>query len=293
MAIHRACAWLVVALCGAAPAHASCPITLDGDADAVAWVRGELAAFAVSDDGNCLALRVVCRARDGALELELHDELGRSVVRQFASPEGAASFLVSWSRRPLVPVPVVAAAVAATPARVEHAAVSPARRRRWPEVGLAYVGVPGEISPHWGALTVALSNRDTGWRYGAAVRGLVGGRYAIDTGLSHHRAVVAGEAEAMVGFGHALDTKLVFRGELAAGASVIAAVARPLGLEYRGSGVRGSARALLLAKPTAALAFEIGAGVETLYLLDEWDIGAENGSMLFAPYGHVGIRWTP
>lgn len=94
----------------AGQARASCALTLDGDADTVSRIRTSLAAF--SDNTACVALRVHCALASGAIVLDLQDELGRSAHRTFASPDGAAAFLISWSRRPVLDAraPLVATA---------------------------------------------------------------------------------------------------------------------------------------------------------------------------------------
>lgn len=294
-------AWLLAGLC-CAPSHAqaSCPITLDGDPEVVEWVRTELAAFAVADDSGCLALRVLCRYRDGGLELELHDELGRSEQRRFASPEGAASFVVSWWRRPLASrLTVVAAASPPAPApsvtrvvEIERAPPEQAHRR-WPEIRLSYVAVRESSAPRWGAFTVALGNREIGFRYGAAVRALVGGPLVTDMDERDYFAVVAGEAEGVVGVGYGRLESLAFRAELAAGGSVIAGASDRVGLEYRGFGVRGGARAVLMWNAGASFGLDAGVAIDALYLLDERELKASDGSMLWVPHLDLGIRWTP
>jgi len=92
---------LAVVLCGAASvARASCALQLDGDPEVVGAVRDAVDAF--REDGvACVDVRALCSRDDAAIVVDLRDQLGRSVQRRFTTPDGAAAFLISWSRRPL------------------------------------------------------------------------------------------------------------------------------------------------------------------------------------------------
>lgn len=92
---------LAVVLCGATSvARAACEVRLDGDPEVIAPVRQAIDGF--GDDGaTCVDLRALCSRDDAAIVVDLQDQLGRSVQRRFTTPEGAAAFLVSWSRRSL------------------------------------------------------------------------------------------------------------------------------------------------------------------------------------------------
>jgi hypothetical protein len=88
-------------LCGSpSVARASCAIDLEGDPDVIARVHDPLVAFG-DDSVTCVDVEVLCSRDADEIVLDLRDALGRSVQRRFRTPEGAAAFLVSWSRRPL------------------------------------------------------------------------------------------------------------------------------------------------------------------------------------------------
>ena len=92
---------IAVALCGApSVAHASCAIDLEGDPDVIARIHDPLLAFG-DDAVACVDVRVLCSRDVDDIVVDLRDQLGRSVQRRFVTPEGAAAFLISWSRRPL------------------------------------------------------------------------------------------------------------------------------------------------------------------------------------------------
>jgi hypothetical protein len=92
---------IAVVLCGAASAAgAACALQLDGDPEVVSPVREAVDAF--RDDGaTCVDVHALCSRDDAAIVVDLRDQLGRSVQRRFTTPEGAAAFLISWSRRAL------------------------------------------------------------------------------------------------------------------------------------------------------------------------------------------------
>jgi hypothetical protein len=111
---------------GAAPDQ--CPISIDGDAVA-ARVRDELLGFAGPGGEHCMPLTVACTQEQEQVVVDFTDEFGRHVERRFDSPAGAAAFLISWSRRPVL-------AEFAAPQR-------PATAARWqPAAGFALVNPP-------------------------------------------------------------------------------------------------------------------------------------------------------
>ena len=92
---------IAVVLCSApSAARASCAIDLEGDPDVIARIHDPLLAFG-DDSVTCVDVRVLCSRDVDDIVLDLRDQLGRSVQRRFLTPDGAAAFLISWSRRPL------------------------------------------------------------------------------------------------------------------------------------------------------------------------------------------------
>jgi hypothetical protein len=200
---------IAVVLCSApSAARASCAIDLEGDPDVIARIHDPLLAFG-DDSMACVDVRVLCSRDVDDIVLDLRDQLGRSVQRRFLTPEGAAAFLISWSRRPLphagtglepsappttvappvsnadapprpAPPPPRVAAAAPPPSMQAEApapddASLPSRRGLAPEVRAAYIAAPfGSPSLDGQAAVVEASAllRHGAWRYGANVRGI-------------------------------------------------------------------------------------------------------------------------
>jgi len=156
----------LVALAWVGSARASCPVTLDGDPDVAAQITAELAQF--SDDSSpCVALRVACTVNDGGVTIDLRDELGGAAVRTFESAGGAAAFVISWSRRPMLARASALASVATAP-------IAPASER-WPsqpwhgELALSAVYASGGRST-WGLASLSLIRKLAWFRAGLALR---------------------------------------------------------------------------------------------------------------------------
>jgi hypothetical protein len=272
-------------LCVADPARASCAIQLDGDIEAVAWISAELGAFAGGDTA-CLQLWVRCHRRADHLEIELQDELGRTTRRIFASPEGAAAFLISWSRRPL---PELIGALAAPP-RVARGA-----GRAWhPEIELAYVRSVDSKYPNWGAVAASLVKRRSIWRYGGSLHVIAGPPRGVFN-QSAYFGYMATEAVGMLGAVRQVRDRWALRGELAVGGSVISLVTRAGAPHYRAMGIRGAVRAELAWQLRPELALALALGNDILRQIDYRREASPLGDHDYIHDLHVdlGVRWTP
>lgn len=183
---------LAAVLCGAASAaRAACAVQLDGDPEVIAPVRRAIEGFG-DDDATCVDVRALC-SRDAAdIVIDLRDELGRSVQRRFTTPEGAAAFLISWSRRPLpqtgtglepVAPPMAAPPGAARPDLLPRGAAAGDPPRSTAPPGLTPPGAsparpPSPDAPPAGARTAAA----------AGVPGLTIGASVPPTGETAERA---------------------------------------------------------------------------------------------------------
>jgi hypothetical protein len=271
-------------------AQASCPIALDGDGAAVDDVRAALRPFGEGEP-PCVALWVRCRRTGTQLEIDLHDELGRSSLHLFASAGGAAAFLISWSRRPL-PVhgpdappgldePRLRPSPAATPA-----AIAPSDRDWHAETSVACAFSTGLHTP-WGTATT-LVMKDAGmWRYGGGGLVIVG---------SSGRSVSVG-IEAAVGVQANLRPRLTLVGEVFVGDAILA---RSVGFaaesDYGAAGLRAGIRAGLAWQFTGAF----GVGLEWGYDLVQSDLDPSATTGVASLWGrpipsHVALalRWLP
>jgi hypothetical protein len=275
---------VMATLCAmAAHAQAGCPIALDGDAAVVDHVRAELGRFG---DGEppCVALWVQCRQNGIELEIDLHDELGRSSLHLFTSAGGAAAFLVSWSRRPLLEHGPDAPPGLVEPASPPGPAAVPASPDRlWhPEFGVAYVAASGAHTP-WGTATATVMKDAGMWRYGG------GGRL-----LGWWGATITIGVEAVLGVQTAMLPRVTAAVELSAGDGVII---RPVfGSEpaYGNGGLRAGIRARLTWQFIDAFGLELQWGYDAV----QSPAGTEPAVTMFrglAIPAHValGLRWLP
>jgi hypothetical protein len=272
-------------LCVPDPARASCAIQLDGDIEAVAWISAELSTFAGGDTA-CLQLWVRCHRRADHLELELQDELGRTTRRIFASPEGAAAFLVSWSRRPL-PELIGAPALAPRPGRAAGSA--------WhPEIELAYVRSVDSKYPNWGAVAASLLKRRSIWRYGGSLHVIAGPPRSV-LNKSDYFGYVATEAAGVLAAVRQVLDRWTLRGELAVGGSVISLVTRAGAPRYQAMGLRGAVRAELGWQLRSELALVLALGNDIMRQIDYRREASPLGDRAYIHELHVdlGVRWTP
>lgn len=151
----------------------ACPIELAGDPAATNAIAGELAAFG-NDAGPCLALEVQCRIVDGAIAIDLRDELDGRATRTFESPAGAAAFLISWSRRPLAvgERAVAPQAPPPTPPTATPPTATPPRDTTWRNE-LALAGILTTTN-RIGAVQGLRTRTANGREFGVGVRALVG-----------------------------------------------------------------------------------------------------------------------
>lgn len=171
-----------VAGAGALIAHASsaaadCPVQLDGDPAVTAPIRSEVLGYGDAS-APCVAVRVECRGDGTEVEIELRDELGRTSQRWFASPGGAAAFIVSWSRRPISGMapgaaPAAGRGVTTSVAPGASRPTAPAVDRPWhPEIDMTYMN-SAERAAGWAVPSIALIRQTGLWRYGGGARALV------------------------------------------------------------------------------------------------------------------------
>jgi len=283
----RTLGMIIATLCAlAARAQASCPITLEGDGAVVDHVRAELRSFG---DGEppCVALWVHCRQTGTQLEIDLHDELGRSSLHLFTSAGGAAAFLISWSRRPLPEHAPDAPPGLVEPRRPPSPAAIPAQDRRWhAETSVAYGFATGMHTP-WVTTTTLVMNDAGLWRYGAGGLIIAGsGGKTISVGV-----------EAALGAQTALRPGLSMIGELFAADAVVARSAGVDGeLDYGAGGLRTGIRGVLAWQFSDAF----GVGLEWGYdvVQSEVDPATTTGVTRFRGLAlptHVALalRWLP
>lgn len=284
-----------IASAGARPARADCGVTLEGDPEVLAAIRIELAGFPDQPGDECVAVEVTCRAVDGRVALALRDELGRSQLRVFASPAGAAAFVISWSRRPRVPLgplgPLEAGHERALPeAKVVGDLRPETDRGGWrPEVEFGLVLVPRQYMDmkRFIVLQPSLIRRRGPWRYGVSLR-------ALSNRESSDYWYLAVEALGTVGVERSWRHAIYARGELTAGPAVLGATVSGPPLEYVGAGVVAGGRAVLGAR-FGPFAFELGAGfhaIEPVGPVGSADPFGENTSFTHT-HLDAGIRWVP
>jgi hypothetical protein len=260
-------------------AFASCALVLGGDAETVARIEAALSAFP-DDPTACVAVRAMCDRTGGEITLELQDEIGRSAHRTFASPDGAAAFLISWSRRPLLDL-----------APIEIATDPPLDPLRGE---FHFVYLPPLGGSQASVTTMAAVVRHSGlWRYGGDLR-LRGAPMRDDT-----TAIVwiATDAELTVGLEHTWDDRLLARGELVGGASyaTVVSLADVPGAStmavHAGLRATGAARLTSSIWLEAALGLDVQAG-QTHEEVRPFDMAPAN------PFLHplrleIGLLWAP
>jgi hypothetical protein len=276
----RTLGMVMATLCAlAVRAQADCPITLDGDAEVIDRVRAELGRFA---DGSapCVALWVQCRQNGTELEIDLHDELGRSSLHLFMSASGAAAFLISWSRRPLPEHGPDAPPGLVEPRLPPSPAAMPSQDLGWhPEFSLAYVGASGSHTP-WGTITAAAMKDARIWRYGGGGRVITG-----DIG-----AVLTIGVEAALGVQTALMPRVTAAAELFAGDGVVVRNNSVGGeTNYGDAGLRGGIRARIVWRFTDSLGFELHWGYDVV----QSPPYAQNPGWQTLGNVGLGLRWLP
>ena len=288
---------MAMALC-ARDARASCAIALEGDAAVVERVRSELRGFD-DDAAACVALWVQCRQSGDQLEIDVHDELGRSALHLFASADGAAAFLVSWSRRPVDAGPGGSPSTAAGPGddpgatpdaiaryapgdTAPRSQLAPASPDGWhAELGLDYLATSA-LHIHWGAATAALMMHAGIWRYGADVVGMTGGRIGN----------FAAETEARFGVEFPLSRRISAAAAVVGGEMIVGGddAGRDVRADYSSGTLRGGLRAGVLWQATAPIALAVLWGTDLVWLAAQ----PPTGTMLVnVSHLALGMRWVP
>lgn len=275
----------------AATRAAACPIDLVGEPAITAAVAGELASFG-DDSGPCLALRVECAAADGGLTVDLRDELDGRARRTFESPAGAAAFLVSWSRRPLVGAPPQVAspiAVAATraPARLEASSAG------WsPTFALAGTGTPDALG---GSLTASAAYRAGAWA--AQLGGRLASsytRYVYDQLGGGLLMFLGIQAEASLRRTLAVQDAGSVAVELATGGTAIVRITQSGEPALDSLGPHSAARFILAWRLQRALAIELAFAVDAMWQTqgrERSPIGHDD--IIAFPHIDLGLRWEP
>jgi hypothetical protein len=279
----------IAILClGIERAHASCAVALEGDPAVVEVVRAELAEFA-DDSAACLTLWVQCRKASDQLEIDLHDELGRSSLRLFASARGAAAFIISWSRRPLsMQTTAIERAARPAPQPPVASATSLAGSQDQPwhlEVSVGAVAASG-VHTLWAVTSAALVRRTSIFRYGGALR--------MMTGWSLGNLV--GEATANFGVADTTSEQLTASAELVVGGTVHGdhGDSPSTGVDYGADGVRAGVRAAVDRRLTASLELELGAGFDVVRQIDfPGPSFAPSVDYQLCMHLGAGLRWTP
>ncbi len=319
---------LTLSLCPTRTAHASCAMAIDGDPDAVTDIEAALYSFG-QDEVPCVAVRVLCSRDADQFVVDLHDQLGRAVQRRFSTAAGAAAFVISWSRRPLpqdgTQLTQLAPAAPAPPALAPPALAPPALAPRAP-LALTRVGAPSPITetaaePERSPTGVAVRSgrhgelhaaylpsggrgfivegalvRHSGiWQYGGVVRTVASWpdvRHSLDNGSTESMWFLT-DAEAVVRAQWAMD-RLIVRGEVAAGAGVLALWTDIASTPYfQTLGARGGARAMLLTPLVSSLYLEAAAGTE--FLLATYTTATNNALAMqrlqVLPHAEIGLLW--
>jgi hypothetical protein len=278
---------LVMALC-AGRADASCAIAFEGDPSVVERVRAELGSF--SDDGSaCVALWVQCQQNGDQLQIDLHDELGRSALHLFSSAVGAAAFLVSWSRRPVGAEPGAPPGTSAaierqapgdTAPRPLAAPTPPTDAEGWrAELDLDYLAT-SDSHGNWGELAAAMINRAGLWRYGAEISAIAG---------KPPNAFAAGIATTL-GVAVPLSPRVTASGDAVAGEIVVGNHSGYDG-DYAASGPRVGIRARMTWQMTAPIGLAVSWGYDLAWLA----IPSPSTGNTFRGLSHLafGVQWVP
>jgi len=279
--LRTLCIAVVVAICAlVGRAHASCAISLEGDPALIEQLRAELALF--GDDGApCLTLWIQVQQTSDHVEIDLHDDLGRSTMRLFSSPGGAAAFIISWSRRPLIAVATAGPPPAARPDAPPGLVAAPPPASAGPresgvrvELAVGYRSAAGS-HPHWVVSDLSALWQASIWHYGATLHTITGP-------AGGH---VATEAAIQFGSAYPLASGLVLRGELVAANTLVGRFgSRAEDVDYAATGMRIGPHVAMLWPIAAQFSIELGGGYDLVHLADSSNWGFR--------YIDVGMRWT-
>ena len=282
---------LAIALswCAASVARADCPIELRGLRDLVRSIAPAVAAFG-DDRGSCVSVRALCTRQADVIVLDLEDTLGGRARRWFTSPEGAAAFLISWSRRPL-PQDGTGLELLATPGA---ARASDGRVRG--ELRIAFTGEPF-VHSWWGAVEGAAVRERGLVRYGAAMRLMSSSVTVRHFDAAEHTEVLLGfDVEGTAGPVVRGDRWMV-RGEIAAGLGIITATSQEGSLTFQAAGPRGGLRASFAYELVPTLWLDVSGGWDLLYEAfsghDSPDHVLEGGPTFDQAHAEIGLLWAP
>jgi hypothetical protein len=298
----------VVLCCTVEVARARCEMALEGDARTVAQLRTQLDAFE-DDSTPCVALRAVCSRHGTEVVLDLSDELGRSAQRRFSTADGAAAFLISWSRRPsslqgtaIAALPAERHEIAALPAdvsdHVRHGAAAAEAEDRWRgELHLAYILAYDSEHAQSMAITGAAVRRSGILRYGGNLR-VIGtpAEPPYINGGAHGDPLLwlAVDAEATFGteWKHG---RFLLRDEVGAGGAYLSLLDGGGSPGYQTMGPHAGFRATAATRITPMLWLAAGAGWDVLFQVAFDPRISPFGNALVIPLLHfeVGLQWAP
>jgi hypothetical protein len=268
-------------------------VKLEGDPSIIAPIRIELGGYG-DPVAPCIAVQVTCHGNGTEVQIELRDELGRTSQRWFASPSGAAAFIVSWSQRPLSGGPP-GMALAPAPSTTITAAPgmsppqpAPSRDRPWhPELELSYVNA-SDIVEGWVVASAAVMRQTAFFRYGVALRGIT------DAKERNYRAL---EGDLALGVTSQLAPRWSLGLDLLAGGT-LGIDGGQLEGDYGANGPRVAVRASLGLHILSALELQLALGYDLMRrnVLVSGSFPSQNA--VFAEhtigFAHVdaGIRWS-
>lgn len=280
--------WLALALviCAAERADARCAIFLDGDAQLVDEVRAELDRF--GDNGApCLSLRAVLDGDGGFIGVDLRDELGRVSQRGFQSAAGVATFLVSWSQRPLAvsvaPVAPPTAIRSNEPPRVAPPLAAP---RPWSRsLELAYRVTSLSAVTEWISLAGSVVRNVRYVRLGGAIRTMVAPIAATQDIPS-----LTVDALATIGIGGRIRNRLSLRADVIFGGGVFTHVDD---IDPRAATFRRGGRAAIGLTLAPELEIELSGGYEEAKLFRRTSEFEFEDHDPWVSYAHIdlGVRW--
>jgi len=281
---------LVLSWCAASAARASCTIELRGNPQIVEAIAPVLASFG-DDSGPCVNVHVLCSQDGGDLVLDLLDQLGRSAERRFSTTEGAAAFLVSWSRHPM---PQDGTRLELLPPGATPPTSPPAGDPRHGELRIAYSGAP-IVSGWWAGLEGALVWNRGSWRLGAVVRGLASSWDASFMNGDAASVLLGAEAEATFG-AESTFGRISFRQELAVGASYVTILSKQGDLYFQTAGPHGGIRAAVGYEVIPRHWLELSGGWDALL---EAAVSSDVQYRLSSPnrildqaHLEIGLRWA-
>jgi hypothetical protein len=238
---------------------------------------------------------VVCTSEAGKIALDLEDPLGGAAHRWFSSLEGAAAFLVSWSRRPL-PQDGTDLERIASPGATSPTGAAAGDDRWRGEFRLAYSGGPF-VRGWWGAAEGAAVRHHGIWRYGAATRVMSSSVTQLFFSDGQDVDVLLGlEVEAVAGV-EWRSGRFMLRNEVAAGGAYLTAHSQQGALHFQTAGPRAGVRASLGLELAPTLWLDLSGGWDVL----QQAIGDRSGldhvldsdPIIDQMHLEIGLLWAP